>query len=74
MLPSTLLLAVDKLAEELVNGPEHGSGSTGGQISGATDQRRVGEADFWEIERAGGRLILAITNTSLNGNLSASSE
>ena len=42
MLPSTLPLAVDKLTEELVNVQGHGSGSTGGQVSGATGQRPVG--------------------------------
>ena len=42
MLSSTLPLAVDKLTDELVNGPAHGSGSTGGQVSGATDQRAGG--------------------------------
>ena len=66
-------LAVNKLTEELANGPAHGSGSTGGQVSRVTEHRAGGRADFWEIERAGGRLILAIMNTSLNGNLSTAS-
>ena len=81
MLPSTPL-AVDKLTEELVNGPAHRRRSTGGQsqVSGAADQR----AGEWEgllrdrgswrafISKRTSAAILAIMNTSLNGNLSSS--
>ena len=42
MLPSTLPLAVDKVTEQLMNGRAHGNGSTGEQVSGATDQRAGG--------------------------------
>ena len=39
-------------------------------LAGRSTSGRVGGADFWEIERAGGRIILAIMNTNLNWNLS----
>ena len=59
MLPSTPL-AVDELTEELVSGPAHRRGSIGGQVSGAATSRRVGGADFLEIERAGERLLASV--------------
>ena len=54
MFPSTPL-AVDELTEELVSGPAHRRDQLVDKLAGRPTSRRVGGADFLEIERAGGR-------------------